>query len=65
MTGGHFSEQENIESLLKRIETIITEGQLPPGLAGDLMSKSLHEFYDRLSKKLESLAAAAREKATE
>lgn len=65
MTDDKYSEREDIEMLLRRIETIIVEGRLPRDLAGDLMSKSLHEFYDRLSTKLESLAAAARKKATE
>ena len=42
----------DIEQMLNRIEEIIDNGELPNNLAGDLMSKSLVEFHDKLSKRL-------------
>lgn len=47
----------DIEQMLYRIEEIITKGELPNNLAGDLMSESLHEFHDKLSKRLGALQA--------
>ncbi|WP_428541513.1 hypothetical protein [Rhodopila sp.] len=42
------SERVGIEVLLARIENIILQGELPSNLAGNLMSRSLEEFYDKL-----------------
>lgn len=42
----------DIEQMLDRIEEIIVNGELPNNLAGELMSQSLHEFHDKLSKRL-------------
>jgi hypothetical protein len=48
-------EFEEIFANLDRIEKILTSQSLPHNAAGDLMSASLVEFYDRLSERLARL----------
>lgn len=45
----------DIEQMLTKIKDIITSGDLPTGLAGDLLSQSLLDRYDRLSAQLAQL----------
>jgi hypothetical protein len=46
----------DIEQMLARIEEIIIDGELPTkNLAGDLMSQSITEFREKLSKKIAEL----------
>ena len=45
----------DIEQMLDRIEDIIVSGDLPKGLAGDLMSKAHMERYERLQLRLAEL----------
>ena len=45
----------DIEQMLDRIEDIIVSGDLPKGLAGDLMSKSHMDRYERLQDRLAKL----------
>ncbi len=53
----HTSEKQvlGIEQMLDRIEDVIVNGELPTNLAGDLMSRSLIEFHEKLSTRLASL----------
>ncbi|UMA67259.1 hypothetical protein LVO79_20990 (plasmid) [Roseivivax marinus] len=46
---------EDIEQMLDKIEDIIVSGDLPKGLAGDLMSKSHMDRYERLQDRLAKL----------
>lgn len=46
---------EDIEQMLDKIEEIIVSGDLPKGLAGDLMSKSHMDRYERLQDRLAKL----------
>ncbi|SIT81251.1 hypothetical protein SAMN05421665_1241 [Yoonia rosea] len=45
----------DIGQILDRIKEIIVNGELPDNLAGDLMSQSLTEFHEKLSKRLDAL----------
>jgi hypothetical protein len=47
----------DIEQMLARIKEIIIDEELPTNLAGDLMSQSITEFHEKLSKKLAELQA--------
>lgn len=47
----------DIKASINRIEDIISKGELPNNLAGDLMSQSHIERHDRLSKRLADLYA--------
>jgi hypothetical protein len=47
----------DIEHLLARIKEIIIDKELPTNLAGDLISQSIIEFHEKLSKKLAELQA--------
>ena len=53
----HTSEKQvlGIEQMLDRIEDVIVNGELPTNLAGDLMSRSLIEFHEKLSTRLARL----------
>ena len=46
---------EDIEQMLGKIEEIIVSGDLPKGLAGDLMSKSHMDRYERLQDRVAKL----------
>lgn len=45
----------DIEQMLTKIKDIIISGDIPKGLAGDLLSQSLLVRYDRLSAQLAQL----------
>lgn len=58
------AQRDDLEDLLKRIEEVIINETLPPGIAGDLLHKAHLERYERAQKRLRELDQAIEAKKT-